>query len=733
MQFDVETGEGAAGDWLADVLKTELFLRVPPSNLQKLLSSMEEVVYHPGDVVLRQGDPGDYYYIVKRGRCEVIRETSRNHNLIKLAEIKPGEAFGGDALVGNLRRNATVRMLTEGTVVRISKDNFIELVTKPVLKSVTFNEACEMVRKGAMWLDVRFPEERRAGALPGSISVPLNILRIQAAKLDPYKQYVVYCDDGARSSVAAFLLLERGLDACYVGGGCAKQLNQASPAAGMPRRSLSDTVASIEAVAPSNDWIAPPTTPIMAMAAMDQMTAESRRDQAVDASPAPKDPPGDNSEPTRKETPMIHIDRKISPERQRLQEDTSRAAKLIADVKKLKADLEAQRAFLAAENERRQRELDGLVQRARVDAERRHGTEKVALEAALQQKQDELDKALALKAEAEELLLGERQRFDAENGRLKELADANAGAAENSEKAAALEAALQQKQDELDKVMSLKAEVEAQLEAERRRVDTELHGLRAKIEADANAGAEQVDAKVNALQAQIVEMHQILDTEFARNAALVELARQERSAGESTRRAISEKAEQLVRDYRGRYDRLRNQEEAWLREERRMVEAERDSLREALDDVLKLRDDLDAARRGVEEQSARLRAQQTSEIDAIEAEALASARRLREQALPQEPTQPDDRLNQELQERTYDFQNQLRKQLQTELDEWLSKQNPGSLSPARILEIQQQNIDRIRRKATEIRDRAQSVSLDFDVSAEPETPQAQKSGDTAAG
>ena len=678
VQFDVETGEGASTDWLADVLKSELFLRTPPSNLQRLLNSMEEVVYHPGDIVIRQGDPGDYYYIVKRGRCEVIRETSRNHHLIKLAELRPGEAFGGDALVGNLRRNATVQMLTEGTVVRISKKNFLELVTRPVLKAVSYNEGCEMVRKGAVWLDVRFPEERRISALPGSVSAPLNILRIQATKLDPYKPYVVYCDDGSRSAVAAFLLLERGLDACYVNGGCAAQLHPASSAVAKPERNLSDTIASIEAVGPSSDWIAPPKGPIMAAEDVAARATRLRQDEAGDASSAAGSS-GETSNPQTTEPPMDNTEMKPSPDRQRLQEETSRAAKLIADVKKLKADLEAQRNYLAAENERRQREVDGLVQRARVDAERRYRAEKVGLEVALQQKQDELDKAVTLKADAEELLIVERQKFEAER---------------QARKAQAEEAGV-----------------------------------------SADVGASQDTERVAALEAQIAEIRQILDTEFARNAALVELARQERSAGESTRRAISEKAEQLIRDYRGRYDRVRNQEEARLREERRLIEAERESLHQSLEEVLKLRDDAEAARRKVEEQAARLRAQQMSEIDAIEAEALAAARRLREQeqAVSREATQPDEKLNRELLERTYDFQNQLRKQLQTDLDDWLSKQNPGTVSPAKILEIQQQNIERIHRKADEIRSRAQSVKLDFDISANPEPASGAASGDTAAG
>lgn len=222
---DVADGEETMNPALmAAALKPELFGKLPPASMQRLFSVMEWVKYKAGDNVIRQGDVGDYYYIIKEGSCEVRRTTSVSAHGIKLAELKPGDAFGEDALISNMRRNATVRMITDGELIRVGKDDFNQLIKDPLLKFVSFEAASERVRDGAVWLDVRFPEECRNGALPGSMNIPLNMLRMYAGKLDPARTYIAYCDDGSRSSVAAFILRERGFEAACVEGGCGAQL-----------------------------------------------------------------------------------------------------------------------------------------------------------------------------------------------------------------------------------------------------------------------------------------------------------------------------------------------------------------------------------------------------------------------------------------------------------------------------------------------------------------------------
>lgn len=213
---DLEATESV--DWMTRLLKSALFTRVPAVSLQRLFTAVERVEVEPGEVVVRQGEPGDYFYVVVTGRCQVSRRTASGSE-VSLAELGEGDSFGEEALIGDAPRNATVTMLTEGRLMRLSRDEFVELIRKPALTEVSRPEADELARRGALWVDVRFPDEHRTHAISGSLNLPLNALRLHAGRLDSRRTYLVYCDDGRRSAVGAFLLTQRGLDARHLAGG----------------------------------------------------------------------------------------------------------------------------------------------------------------------------------------------------------------------------------------------------------------------------------------------------------------------------------------------------------------------------------------------------------------------------------------------------------------------------------------------------------------------------------
>jgi len=226
-----ESAEGG-GDWMTRILQSKVFMRVPPANIQQMFMRLQEVGYRAGDTVIRQGDEGDYYYIINHGRCRVTR-TSTSGQEITLAEFTNGDAFGEEALLSEDRRNATVLMLTDGVLMRLSKADFNELLKAPMQKEVDFERAREMVRQGAVLLDVRLESEYRNGSIRGSVNLPIYMLRLKAETLDPAKKYIVYCDTGRRSSAAVFLLSERGFDAYLLKGGLVA-FHQARSAAQQP-------------------------------------------------------------------------------------------------------------------------------------------------------------------------------------------------------------------------------------------------------------------------------------------------------------------------------------------------------------------------------------------------------------------------------------------------------------------------------------------------------------------
>ena len=95
MQVD-EIDSEVSGDWLAKVLQSELFARIPPSNIQKLLATMESLEFKAGEAVVKQGEPGEHYFIIQSGQCEVSRQASKGKDQIKLAELQPGESISAD-------------------------------------------------------------------------------------------------------------------------------------------------------------------------------------------------------------------------------------------------------------------------------------------------------------------------------------------------------------------------------------------------------------------------------------------------------------------------------------------------------------------------------------------------------------------------------------------------------------------------------------------------------------
>jgi CRP-like cAMP-binding protein len=216
-RFEVGELTGGAqpddGDWMTKLLQMRVFQMVPPSNLQAMFMRMQEMRADPGQVIVRQGEPGDYFYVIMEGRCMVTREAP-NQKPMRLAELDSGSCFGEESLIADAERNATVTMLTRGRLMRLAKDDFRTLLKDPIARKVGYEEAQRLVQGGkAQWLDVRLPSEYQRGHLPDSLNIPLYMLRMKLAQLSPTQTYIAVCDTGRRSSVAVFVLSEKGFEA----------------------------------------------------------------------------------------------------------------------------------------------------------------------------------------------------------------------------------------------------------------------------------------------------------------------------------------------------------------------------------------------------------------------------------------------------------------------------------------------------------------------------------------
>lgn len=206
-------------DWMTRMLGSKLFYQVPPANIQEIFKRMEAVSLTAGETVIRQGEAGDYYYVLRQGQAEVVRRAPSGAT-VRLAQLSQGACFGEEALMADCERNATVTMLTDGVLMRLSKADFDALLKAPLLHEVDFAAARALVESGARWLDVRLESEHHNGAIPHSLNIPLYVLRLRLRELDPATPYVLYCDTGRRSAAAAYLLSEAGFEVHILSGGC---------------------------------------------------------------------------------------------------------------------------------------------------------------------------------------------------------------------------------------------------------------------------------------------------------------------------------------------------------------------------------------------------------------------------------------------------------------------------------------------------------------------------------
>ena len=232
--FDqVATGGGVPGSAMAEAVRSDaglvsgifslsnlrhgVFARLPAARIEGMFARFERISAKRGDVVIREGAEGDYYYVIESGRCKVERTIGGVR--VALAELKSGDAFGEEALASEARRNATVTMATDGRLLRLGKRDFRDNLGEPLLERVSYAEGLGRVQRGAAWLDVRYPSEYRYDRLPGALNVPLNEVRNSFSVLDPAREYVTYCQSGRRSSAAAFLFAQRGFKVSLLEGG----------------------------------------------------------------------------------------------------------------------------------------------------------------------------------------------------------------------------------------------------------------------------------------------------------------------------------------------------------------------------------------------------------------------------------------------------------------------------------------------------------------------------------
>jgi CRP-like cAMP-binding protein len=343
-----ELALGESDDWMEQLLGSRVMHLMPNANLQEVLRKMERVELAAGQEVFHQGDEGDYYYFINRGRCGLTRSEGKGEET-EIAQLGPGESFGEDALLSGSPRSCTIRMLSDGVLIRLSKENFEQLIKQPLSRVLGYGEARRHVAAGAVWMDVRSASAYEAGHLAGSVNLPFDLLRYQMDSLAADREYIVYCEDASVSTAAAYLLTERNFQVSVLKRGLRA----------VPKRDLHRTA---EAEAPGEQVVTTRTaaaasvmeTPVVTGAAV---SLQDYRDQGE----------------TGPQGRIQALELALTESKQRSQELEVELAKARTCSQELEAELlQAKQHNLALEGERAtgERRIDELAQRYEADLEK---------------------------------------------------------------------------------------------------------------------------------------------------------------------------------------------------------------------------------------------------------------------------------------------------------------------------------------------------------------------------
>lgn len=198
---------------------TRAFSLLPLNVVEQAAHRCEEVEVEQGTDVVIQDMKGDNFYVILSGQAEVWREELEDDEPQLVAVLGEGDGFGEEALVMGGARNATVKMITDGRLLQLSKADFDELVKAPAIRSVTPEVAKAMLADGAEIIDVRYAEEYEESFIPGSVLMPLPELRSHIPELDKEKNYLVLCAAGVRAAAATLLLRQQDIQARFIEGG----------------------------------------------------------------------------------------------------------------------------------------------------------------------------------------------------------------------------------------------------------------------------------------------------------------------------------------------------------------------------------------------------------------------------------------------------------------------------------------------------------------------------------
>ncbi|XP_061692155.1 cGMP-dependent protein kinase 2 isoform X3 [Syngnathoides biaculeatus] len=100
------------------ITNNDFLKRLEPQHMREMVDCMYEKVYTKGQLVIQEGESGNYLYVLAAGLLEVIQSGKL------LSEMHPGTAFGELAILYNCKRTATVKAVVKSHIWALDRQTF---------------------------------------------------------------------------------------------------------------------------------------------------------------------------------------------------------------------------------------------------------------------------------------------------------------------------------------------------------------------------------------------------------------------------------------------------------------------------------------------------------------------------------------------------------------------------------------------------------------------------------
>jgi len=110
-----------------ELREVPLFSEMDDQEVAGIRAIMQEMKFKPGQVIIREGETGDLFYVITEGQAEIMIRDADGEELV-LHRVGPGNFFGELSMLTNEPRSARVRAVEHVTTLALKRNDFFEFL-----------------------------------------------------------------------------------------------------------------------------------------------------------------------------------------------------------------------------------------------------------------------------------------------------------------------------------------------------------------------------------------------------------------------------------------------------------------------------------------------------------------------------------------------------------------------------------------------------------------------------